>query len=1766
MVHRPLSEQHKCETQEDPSLHRAQNREARTGRNHGSGADGGDCSREGQGGFNSTSAQEDFSGQDTGQKFGCDQGRDHGRAGRALGGDRCGRVEHGPTGTTGDTCRDAGTSIPNAQHGERPADHREPHPELCQHAAAEGGLLRGSPEWHLFHAGDGDQDCYDCINQNTTETSDRNRFHRLVRQLTSELEACERNVKRCSSQPSMLFEVFCSRNSQLTQQCMNLGNKAQRFGIDQGNLHEIEGRRNLFEALVQQEPRNLWYSPECGPWCAFSELNASKSVEAFELIQSRRRLHLVDLALGIVLLRFQIQRNNHFHWEQPGRSLMFRNPLVKEMIVKTQCAQFDMCVMGDLQDPVSGLRMKKNLHVMTTSKRLFKYLHGNTCPGHHEHQQIEGSTWFQGQSISRTKFTERYPRKFARSVARVMNSDLCSVPITAEQCLVNFDEINPRVHKCPRRSDSRAKASVPTALEPAELPELKRRRIQEKGSDNSYKSIENWKTIVDKVDHITPRVGKIVIRDPDIIQNFQDLIPDKRVQFAVACRGTDRALGPGKNVALGEAPFRRCVFKHRTTDAVMIEEGWEAWEQLSQAKIQRKGHPCRLNITLFARNPDGERSERIETPAASSGVPRQEIPMTFPEAGSESQPSAVPEFPESNLSEPQVVDLQSVNHGPRFLQLSKTDQQELIRAHKNLGHPSNEKLSLLLKQQGCSSELSNGILDLKCSVCSMQARPKHSRPGTIKESLDFNDRIAIDGLKFTNSQGQVFHLYHVIDLATNFHVAMIAPNRTVESLIQCVIQMWLCWAGPPCEIIMDSASEFVSEDFEIFLQSHNIRSVTIPPEGHWQNGRSERHGAILEEILRKVDIEFPISSYTDLQKVLWHATQAKNSCGLRKGYSPETLVFGKAARLPGSLSGDELLPSHALADSETSQGISFREQLALRESARKAFHSADNNAALRRAVLRRSCPHRGTYQAGEWVMCWKSSVNHKGWFGPFQVVLQENNRVVWLTQGDKLYRSPPEMCRPVSAYEARTIQSDSPSESLRAAVSRISQVSTPQQELQITDIGLGTQPDMPFGNDNPDPPTEHEPSITSQPDQEPEIPPSPEGSIVNPEQNLPPVDGLDVPIPASSDEEINCVGYHCVDEFPCFHAEGKHQAWRFEVEIGEKEISQWRLEENPSDMAFVVSAAKKQRSEVRLSDLSPDEWQEFQDAKNSEIGNWLKTGTVVKMLRNQLAPEEILRCRWVLTWKPIEASDRDPSQPQKVTKAKARLVVLGYLDPNLENIPRDSPTLGRHSKMLLLQLISSCSWDLRSFDIKAAFLQGKPQDDRIIGLEPCPELVKALSMKPGEICRLVKGAYGLIDAPFLWYQALSQELLSLGFEISPFDPCLFVLRNPETRRPRGVIGIHVDDGLCGGDAVFLERLKQLQKKYPFGSEKVGSFTFTGVNMHQRGDKSIVLSQSEYVKKIASISVSHKRREEPNEKVTEDERQQLRALVGSLQYAAVNTRPDISSRLSMIQSHINKATVETLLEGNRVLHEARRHHDVNIVIQPISCDDFRFLAFSDASFASRSNPDSHAGLIILGTHKDISKNVSCPISPLSWGCKKIQKVVTSTLSAETMALSSTLDQLSWLKLFWGWILNSDVKWKSPEEALKELPAAISTASVKTSVESDVATIDCKSLFDLVSRTAMPNCQEFRTQLQARAIKDFLQEGTDLRWVHSGAQLADALTKVMENSFLRETLAVGKYRLHDEQATLKQRACNRNRLRWLRDGCSDTDGNPGIDQQS
>ncbi len=519
------------------------------------------------------------------------------------------------------------------------------------------------------------------------------------------------------------------------------------------------------------------------------------------------------------------------------------------------------------------------------------------------------------------------------------------------------------------------------------------------------------------------------------------------------------------------------------------------------------------------------------------------------------------------------------------------------------------------------------------------------------------------------------------------------------------------------------------------------------------------------------------------------------------------------------------------------------------------------------------------------------------WLGPMKVIVQENQKTIWVTMLSKLYRCAPEHIRPVTAAEAQTIVLSRDDTSTSEIARHLGQIRG-QGTVQAIDLTSPEEPVTPPVNEPypqeedsvepPDPGNNLNPhsniSEVAQPDQEPGVEGVSSGNSFTEEmpetsweQNVP--QAVEIPVPEEGDDELFEIGLWCQDTGSSRYLDDNphsNEAWRCEFIVEDRDIQEWRESDSSEAMSFLVSAARRQRAEVKLSQVSAAEQEEFRKAKEKEIGNWLKTNTVEKILRNKLSPEQILRCRWILTWKPLEPQDID-EKSSKTHKAKARLVVLGYLDPQITEIPRDAPTLGRHTRMLILQLISSMMWKLQSFDISAAFLQGKPQADRVIGLEPVPELSSALGLSKDEVCKLTKGAYGLVDAPYLWY-ALRDELVTLGFEICPMDPCVFVLRHHQTRRLEGVLGVHVDDGICGGSPYFQNKIDCLEKKYPFGSKGVQQFVFTGIEMSQLPNGNIQMSQEKYVKKIEPIKIGTERKQQPDSAVTESERQQLSAVI------------------------------------------------------------------------------------------------------------------------------------------------------------------------------------------------------------------------------------------------------------------------------------------------
>ena len=86
-----------------------------------------------------------------------------------------------------------------------------------------------------------------------------------------------------------------------------------------------------------------------------------------------------------------------------------------------------------------------------------------------------------------------------------------------------------------------------------------------------------------------------------------------------------------------------------------------------------------------------------------------------------------------------------------------------------------------------------------------------------------------------------------------------------------------------------------------------------------------------------------------------------------------------------------------------------------------------------------------------------------------------------------------------------------------------------------------------------------------------------------------------------------------------------------------------------------------------------------------------------------------------------------------------------------------------------------------------------------------------------------------------------------------------------------------------------------------------------------------MDQKGYLRNVEPINIPRHRCQEPESEIGDAERYSLRALCGSMQYAAVHTRPDLAAKVGQLQSCIPKGKVKDLLEANRVLYDGKKHH-------------------------------------------------------------------------------------------------------------------------------------------------------------------------------------------------------------------------------------------------
>ena len=158
------------------------------------------------------------------------------------------------------------------------------------------------------------------------------------------------------------------------------------------------------------------------------------------------------------------------------------------------------------------------------------------------------------------------------------------------------------------------------------MPGVKRVKLD--STPTTMPSLETCRELIQKVDNLLPRVGTREIKDLAVLESLGNMFSDKQVVRIMACRGTERTMGPPEQLHPLEAPFRKMMILRRNGD-IQYEKNWERWNHLAKRQLIRPSHACRINITMFAKEKDKPTFDPEHSPNVISQE-SQSSQMTLP--------------------------------------------------------------------------------------------------------------------------------------------------------------------------------------------------------------------------------------------------------------------------------------------------------------------------------------------------------------------------------------------------------------------------------------------------------------------------------------------------------------------------------------------------------------------------------------------------------------------------------------------------------------------------------------------------------------------------------------------------------------------------------------------------------------------------------------------------------------------------------------------------------------------------------------------------------------------------------------------------------------------------------------------------------------------------------------------------------------------------------------------------------------------------------
>ena len=352
----------------------------------------------------------------------------------------------------------------------------------------------------------------------------------------------------------------------------------------------------------------------------------------------------------------------------------------------------------------------------------------------------------------------------------------------------------------------------------------------------------------------------------------------------------------------------------------------------------------------------------------------------------------------------------------------------------------------------------------------------------------------------------------------------------------------------------------------------------------------------------------------------------------------------------------------------------------------------------------------------------------------------------------------------------------------------------------------------------------------------------------------------------------------------------------------------------------------------------------------------------------------------------------------------------------------------------------------------------------------------------------------------------------------------------------GIYGIHVDDSATGGSGEVYERaLERLKQVFEFRKWRIGDGDFCGARYTQDPTTfAISMSQEKFCDKLHPLRMSRARQAQKSSILTPDEIKCFRAINGSLNWLATQSRPDLSTQVSFSQQSFPDPTVLDALAANNAIRRARQHASMAVVFQPIKPADLAIMCHTDAAYANGKEGATQAGYLLSFTNRAVNDGDVSPWTPAYWRSHRLPRVVNSTLSAESQSMVAGTGMLEWMVLLLSEVLDG--------------PGSLRSCWNNLHSRCSLALTDCKSLFDHLLSKSAPTLEDKRCALDITIIRESVARlQTVLRWVPTDRMLADSLTKESAEAMdlLRACLRGGKYQISCEDHVLEWKASERAR---------------------